>query len=108
MSLGVIPSGSSGSKDFGKVGTLSLPAGYEITFTLDTSIAQDFDSLSVYIYIYREGVYVSHTSLSLSWPSDSVTLDAGTYDIHVRVEYKAKSVTTTRTGKIVVSLSWPG
>jgi len=40
LSLGDIVSGSTGSKDFGKVGTMSLPVGYTITFELDTSTIQ--------------------------------------------------------------------
>jgi len=108
LDLGSIPSGSTGSKDFGVVGSLSLPAGYEITFSLDTSCAEDFESLAVYIYLYEDGSYVDYAYLTLSFPDDSLTLNAGDYDLRVKIEYTAKSVTSARSGTIVVNVLWPG
>ncbi len=108
LDLGSIPSGSTGSKDFGVVGVLSLPAGYEITFSLDTSCAEDFESLAVHIHLYEKDKYVDYAHLTLSFPNDSVTLNAGDYDLSVKIEYTAKSVASARTGAIIINVLWPG
>jgi len=110
LDLGTIPSGSSGTKDFGKVGTLSLPVGYQITFTLDTSSASDFAAFSVYIYLYPSGssYYTYSFLLTKSYPSDYETVSAGNYDIQVKVDYMAVSVTSDRTGTVSISVSYPG
>jgi len=110
LDLGTIPSGSSGTKDFGKVGTLSLPVGYQITFTLDTSSASDFAAFSVYIYLYPSGssYYTYSFLLTKSYPSDYRTVSAGNYDIQVKVDYMAVSVTSDRTGTVSISVSYPG
>ena len=108
LDLGTIPSGSTGSKDFGKVGSLSLPACYKITFSLDTSSAEDFESLKVYIYIYRGGSFIDSVSLDFAFPNGYATLDAGDYDLYVKIEYTAKSVTSARSGTIIINVLWPG
>jgi hypothetical protein len=110
LDLGTIPSGSSGPKDFGKVGTLSLPVSYEITFTLDTSSASDFAYFTVYIYLYPSGSsYYSYSFLlTKSYPSDYETVSAGNYDIQVKIDYQAVSVTSDKTGTVNISVSYPG
>ena len=90
LDLGSIPSGSTGSRDFGVVSVLSLPAGYEITFSLDTSCAEDFESLAVHIYLYENSKYVDYAYLTLSFPNDSIMLNAGDYDLSVKIEYTVK------------------
>lgn len=55
LDLGSIPSGSSGDIDFGKVATIELPVGYEITVALDTTTVSDFSSFDVDIYLYETG-----------------------------------------------------
>ena len=101
-------SGSTGSKDFGKVGTLSLPTGYAITFELDTStIKNHFDSFTVYIYIYKSGTLVGWLSLSLTFSSYSITLDPGSYDLHLKVSYTAKSVSSNVSGTATITLKYP-
>lgn len=108
LDLGTIPSGSTGLRDFEKVGTLTSPAGYKITFELNTTTAEDFEVLEVTIRFYKEGVYVGYVGLSLEFPSDSITLDSGIYDLHIEVKYTAKSLTSERTGTIIVYAMWPG
>jgi len=104
-----VVSGSTGSKDFGKVGTLSLPTGYAITFELDTStIKNHFDSFMVYIYVYKGGTLVGSCSLSLTTSSGSVTLDAGSYDLYLKVSYTAKSVSSAVSGTATITLKYPG
>jgi len=108
VSLGDVVSGSTGSKDFGKVGTLSLPTGYAITFELDTSTVKDhFDSFTAYIHVYRDGSLVGSFSLSLTSPSYSVTLDPGSYDLHLKVSYTAKSVSFAVSGTATITLKYP-
>jgi len=110
LDLGTIPSGSTGSKDFGNTSRLSLPAGYEITFELDTTTTDDFSSFTVHIYIYEGGTttYKGGVYLSKSFSSDYYTLDAGDYDLHVEIDYTAKSVTSTTSGEVAIKLLWPG
>ncbi len=110
VSLGDIVSGSTGSKDFGKVGTMSLPTGYSITAELDTSTIQNhFSTFYLYIDIYKAGssTYVGSFYLSLSWSSDSETLDAGSYDLYLKVYYTAKSVSSTTSGTATITLKYP-
>ncbi len=109
VSLGDVVSGSSGSKDFGKVGTLSLPVSYGITFELDTStIKNHFDSFTVYLYVYKGGSQVGLCDLSLWSPSDSITLDAGDHDIYLKVSYKAKTVSSAVSGVATIALKYSG
>ena len=110
LDLGEIPSGSFGTKDFGKVATLNLPANYEITFILDTETVKDFVRFTVYIKIY-EGTDLIHTVTLYDyepWNEESVELEAGTYDIYVSVEYEASSVTGEKTGAVLVTIYYPG
>ena len=112
LDLGTIPSGSSDSKDFGKVATLTLPVGYEITFTLDQASAANFPTFNVGIAIYKPGdTYTSYVLTLLNsdlFNTDSQILPAGDYNVHVSVDYTAKSVTTETTGTVLVSVSYPG
>jgi type 1 fimbria pilin len=108
VSLGDIVSGSTGSNDFGKVGTMSLPTGYSITAELDTSTIQNhFSSFYLYIDVYKGGSYVGDFYLSLTWTSDSLTLDSGNYDLYLKVYYTAKSVSSTVSGTATITFKYP-
>ena len=112
LDLGTIPSGSSGIKDFEKVATLNLPVGYEITFTLDLATTGDFSTFDVNINIYEPEVAMASLYLYLQnieyWNSDSGILDAGTYDVHVKITYTADSVSEETTGTVKIDVSFPG
>jgi len=110
LDLGTIPSGSSGTKDFGKVATLNLPAGYEITFALDRDSASDFPTFDVTIEIFEGGTRVATVYLQndLLYYEKSVNLAAGTYDIYISVEYQAVSVTADTSGTVTINISYPG
>ena len=110
VNLGDIVSGSTGSKDFGKVGTMSLPTGYSITAEIDVSSVQDdFSSFYLYIDVYEAGTtnYVGDFYLSLYTTSDSLTLDPGDYDLYLRVYYTANSVSTTVSGTVTITFKYP-
>ena len=111
LDLGSIPSGSSGTKDFTKVATLSLPVSYEITFTLDLATTEHFSIFTVCITLWKSGETSYSAQILLyndpSYPNtDSRTLDAGTYEVDVNIVYTAKSVTTT-TGNVKIDISYP-
>ena len=112
LDLGTIPSGSSDIVDFGKVATLDLPAGYEITCTLDTATVPDFSTFEVHVYLYKSGE--SYWTYSFwFWKSTlgndaSVIVKAGTYDVSVKVKYTAVSVTSETTGTVKIDVSFPG
>ena len=112
LDLGDIPSGSSDVKDFGKVATLDLPSGYEITFTLDLGTTGDFTTFDVDIVIYVAGeLYASHWIYLQNlefWNSDSEILGAGSYDVQVEVTYTAVTVTSETTGTLKIDVSFPG
>jgi len=106
VNLGDIVSGSTGSKDFGKVGTMSLPVDYTIIFELDTSTIQNhFNYFYVYIDIYKDTSYVY--SLSLTYTSTSVTFSSGSYDLYLEVSYTAKSIPSAVSGTAVITLKYP-
>ena len=110
VNLGDIVSGSTGSKDFGKVGTMSLPTGYSITAEIDVSSVQDdFSSFYLYIDVYEAGTtnYVGDFYLSLYTTSDSLTLNPGDYDLYLRVYYTANSVSTTVSGTVTITFKYP-
>ena len=110
VNLGDIVSGSTGSKDFGKVGTMSLPTGYSITAEIDVSSVQnDFNSFYLYIDVYEAGTtnYVGDFYLSLYTTSDSLTLDPGDYDLYLRVYYTANSVSTAVSGTVTITFKYP-
>ena len=110
VNLGDIVSGSTGSKDFGKVGTMSLPTGYSITVEIDVSSVQDdFSSFYLYIDVYEAGTtnYVGDFYLSLYTTSDSLTLNPGDYDLYLRVYYTANSVSTTVSGTVTITFKYP-
>ena len=112
LELGSIPSGSSGTIEFTNVATLDLPVGYEITFTLDTTTASDFDTFDVDVYLYKSGeTYYSYWFWFFESPYanyDSEIVDAGTYDVTVEIEYTAVSVTSETTGTVKIDVSFPG
>jgi len=110
LDLGTINSGSTGTKDFGYVGEMSLPDGYQITFELDTSTIQDFTDFEVDIKVtkYPTDEYVTTIYLFDSYPSSSYTFSEGVYNLYVKVYYTAKSVTSTTSGTINISISFPG
>ena len=56
VNLGDIVSGSTGSRDFGKVGTMSLPTGHSITAEIDISSVQDDLALSIYTLTFMKQV----------------------------------------------------
>lgn len=110
VNLGDIVSGSTGSKDFGKVGTMSLPTGYSIIAEIDVSSVQDdFSSFYLYIDVYEAGTtnYVGDFYLSLYTTSDSLTLNPGDYDLYLRVYYTANSVSTTVSGTVTITFKYP-
>lgn len=112
LDLGSIPSGSSENKDFGKAAALNLPAGYEITFTLNLATAGDFTTFDVDIIIYKTGETVASYWLYLYnnelFYYDSRIMDAGAYDVQVKVTYTAVSVSTETTGNVEINISYPG
>jgi len=110
LDLGEIVSGSSGEKDFGKTATLSLPASWDITFSLNTTTLDDFESFEVTIAIYWAGTddIVGYLYLYDYSPSRSRSLVAGDYDLYMEIEYTAKSVTSTTTGTVKITISYPG
>lgn len=106
LDLGRLPSGSSGSKDFGTVATLTVPARYAVGFELEAP-AEDFEELAVGIELCGErGCH--RLVLTLASPSGSVVLDEGTYGLAVEVSYVARSVTSAREGAVVVRCAWSG
>ena len=112
LDLGSIPSGSSGIKEFSKVATLDLPVAYEITFTLDTTTVSNFNTFDVAVDLYDASTgyweysfYFYGTKL---WNYDSEIVEAGTYDLTVKVEYTAVSVTSETTGTVLIDVSYPG
>ena len=112
LDLGTIPSGSSGTVDFGKVATLDLPVGYEITFTLDLTTTEDFNTFDVNIFLYVPGetvasdwIYLKNSQL---WNSDSEIVDTGSYDVQVEITYTANSVTAETIGTVKIDVSFPG
>jgi hypothetical protein len=108
VSLGDIVSGSTGSKDFGRVGSISLPTGYSITAELDTSTIQNhFSTFYLYIDVYKGGSYVGYFYLSLTLTSDSLTLDSGDYDLYLKVYYTAKSVSSAVSGTATIAFKYP-
>ena len=108
LNLGTIPSGSTGLEGFGKIGRLTLPAGYKITFELNTATAQHSEKLEIVIELYKEGEHIGCVLLTLSFPEDSIVLDPGTYDLEIEVRYAAKSVTSKKAGTIVIYAMRPG
>lgn len=112
LDLGTIPSGSSDIVDFGKVATLDLPAGYEITYTLDLTTIEDFSDFDVTIAIFEAGEpYASHWFYlydSEFLNSDSEIIPAGSYDVLVKITYTADSVTAETTGTVKIDVSFPG
>ena len=113
LDLGTIPSGSSGSKDFGKVATLYLPVAYEITVTLENEF-DAFDGMNVHVYLYEQGSSTWSYSFYV-WMSNyggntaSQIVDAGTYDVYVTIDqYTAKSVTSEISGTVQITISYPG
>ncbi len=112
LDLGDIPSGTSDVKDFGKVATLTLPAGYEVTFTLDLATSGDFTTFDVWIHVYEAGADGVPTAALLKnqelWNSESLVLAAGVYDVQVKISYTAVSVTSETTGSVLIDVSYPG
>ena len=112
LDLGTLPSGSSGTIDFGKKATLDLPAGYEITFTLDLTTTGDFTTFGVDITIYETGSsYASYWIYLYDYEPfnyDSEIISSGTYDVQIEVEYTAMSVTYETTGTVDIDVSYPG
>jgi len=113
LDLGAVPSGSSGTKDFGKVATLSLPVGYDVTFTLDLASQGDFpNNTYVKIIFYNAGetnvydwVYLNNFA---PHNTSSKILEAGSYDVAVILTYSVKSVTVETPGSIKIYVSFPG
>jgi len=113
LDLGAVPSGSSGTKDFGKVATLSLPVGYEVTFTLDLASQGDFpNNTYVKIIFYKAGETNVYDWIYLNnfapHNTGSKILEAGSYDVAVILTYSVKSVTVETPGAIKIYLSYPG
>jgi len=109
LDFGEIPSGSSGTRDFGKVATLVAPVGYKITFSLDVSSAQHFTTFDVHMIAYEQGEtvgsywWIFHKGL-ISYAYNVV--EAGTYDIQVEVTYSAITVTSETPGTVKIDASY--
>ena len=110
LDLGTINSGATGTKDFGYVGEMTLPDNYEVTFELDSTSIQDFTDFTVKIEVreYSTGEYVTTLYLYDWYPSDSYTFNEGVYNLYITVDYTAESVTSTTSGTINISVSFPG
>ena len=112
LDLGTIPSGSSGTPEFSKVATLTVPVTYEITFTLDTATASDFTTFDVHVYLYKPGetywTYSFYFIRSDIFYYDSEIVDAGTYDVTVEIGYTAVTVASETTGTVKIDVSFPG
>ena len=111
LDLGTINSGATGTKDLGYAGEMTLPDNYEVTFELDTATIEDFAELIVYIEVreYSTGNSVTTICLGLGGSySDSYLFNEGVYNLYVSVYYTAKSVTSTTSGTINISISFPG
>ena len=112
LDLGSIPSGSSGIKEFSDVATVTLPVGYELTFTLDTTTITDFTAFDVVVEFWRPGdllpAHLFHLSEKSYWNEASDIVDAGTYNVAVKVEYTAVIVTSETTGTVTIDVSYPG
>jgi len=109
LDLGTIPSGASGVMDFGKVAELDLPTEYELKFSLDLESVEVFEELTVTIEIYDEGgsqVALLTLSNDPQACEASVELQAGTYTLHLKVEYQAQYVSEEVTGKVVIYVSY--
>ena len=110
LDLGTIYSGATGIKDFGYVGEMTLPATYHVTFELDSATIQDFTYFKVSIEFRDNSTneYVTTLRLDNSSPSDGYTFSKGTYKLHITVNYIAKSITSTTSGTINISMSASG
>ena len=109
LDLGTIPSGASGVMDFGKVAELDLPTEYELKFSLDLESVEVFEELTVTIEIYDEGgsqVALLTLSNDPQTCEASVELQAGTYTLHLKVEYQAQHVSEEVTGKVIIYVSY--
>ncbi len=109
LDLGTIPSGASGVRDFGKVAELDLPAEYELKFSLDLESVEGFEKLTVTVEIYDEGgsqVALLTLSNDPQACEASVELQAGTYTLHLKVEYQAQYVSEEVTGKVIIYVSY--
>lgn len=112
LDMGSIPSGSSGIKEFPNVATLTLQVDYEITVTLDLATTGDFTTLDVRVRLYKPGEEFWTYSF-LVWNSPygneiSQIVETGTYDVTVKVDYTAVSVTSETTGTVKIDVSFPG
>lgn len=108
LDLKTIPAKSVGTIDFGNSCRLSLSAGYTLKFELDETTIEDFDSFEVWLEFHEVGTtYVDY--LYLGWELGYIrwrTLDAGDYDVHIKVEYDAKDLTEATSGQAVITLSY--
>jgi|GEM_PF-2064698 len=106
LDLGAIPSGSSGTKDFGSVATLQLAADYEITFELDLNTTQDFEVFNVTIELFKSGEdsasYVFNLINTDTGFRESKVVSAGTYDVYIKVTYTVKEVTAEKSGTVKI------
>lgn len=110
LDLGDIPSGSTGDISFGKVATLNLTASYKITFTLDPATLRDFDGFEVWVDLYEHGgtkaIYSFYIRKDTIGYEDSKVVNAGAYEVHIRVKYTAAVVSAERMGNIRISVSY--
>ena len=107
LDLGTLPSGSTGTIDFGNSCRLSLSAGYDIGFELDVTTISDFSSFQVWVRVYDAGtthynILYLDSIMNPRW----ITLDAGDYDMHIEIEYDAEHVTEVKAGEIKISISY--
>jgi len=89
---------------------MTLPDNYEVTFELDSTSIQDFTDFTVKIEVreYSTGEHVTTLYLYDWYPSDSYTFNEGVYNFYITVDYTAKSVTSTTSGTMNISVSFPG
>jgi len=110
LDLGDIPAKSAGTKEFENVATLTLPNSYEINFTLDLNGLEGFSNIDVWVYLYEPGSTVYKYSFYLMdspyFNSYSQVVDAGSYEVWVKVEYTAIDTSSSVSGSVTIYCYW--
>jgi hypothetical protein len=111
LDLGSLYSGSSGNKDFGKVATLDVPEQCEITVTLENDF-DAFQGMNVNVHLYKSGETIWSYEFYI-WMSNygdnskTKTVDAGTYDVHVKIsQYQCEFLLTQKMGTVQIDISY--
>ena len=110
LDLGDIPAKSAGTKEFENVATLTLPYSYEINFTLDLNGLEGFSDIDVWVYLYEPGSTVYKYSFYLMdspyFNSCSQVVDAGSYEVWVKVQYTAIDTSSSVAGSVTIYCYW--